>query len=607
MGDPVEKLGESGDKSSLESLEGAKTLSDFGIPIKPEPSDEVETKENEDKSTLSEMVDPAETKGAETLAKQKLTNDEKKVLNDYGGSFFKMSDLPGLEKSGMGSQMHVSVPDMTDEKYKGKKPRVVCWFHQNGGQKYDNVQSKKVYELVKKMRENGDPVVLIMPRDHDIQGGRGGNWMAMQKPDTFKKMVEHAEKLTGRRLGADISLGSSSGGYMGVAGVLKSLREQRSTNKRADELYRGIRQIGLCDSLYGREGEFAKWFTDDPKKKVLHAYGGTPSVHRHTELLRTTIVKFLQDKGESAGPNLDIPPERLSHIGHDVDREHLARYLARPSGDTGYLEKSESSGKGIPLPPVETPVQPPVAANPPDGDEPQESSALGEQTNPAADLPIATPSTADTSEGGVAGARWGGGNSAGGGYVEGYHERGANDVHSTPAAVVDQSPEDKENEKTGKVFVLGSALSEDEMKRFVGVNFEGAKQPTSMDQIGQSSKAMLDNLQNEILKNDVNGATLVIVGGKQDLFAGEPVDEIKKNLNTMYKSAKDAGMKVIVGTVPPLAESPLVQEWATRKNVGLDEYKAGLIERWETLNEWIGGEHKEDGEVEPDSVVNFSE
>lgn len=565
------------DKGS-EAPRSGKTLSDFGIKIEDKPTESVSTPSEK----LSDIIDPAETKAAESLGKKNLGASEREAQKLYGGSFFKISDLPGMEESKVKSECHVSVPDMADPKFKGKKPRVVMWFHQNGGQKYDNVHSKKIYDEVERMRAAGDPVVLIMPRDNDIRGGQGGNWGAMQDPQAFSKMIEHAEKLTGRRLGADITLASSSGGYMGIAGILKTLRQQKSSNPRAAELYKGIKQIGLCDSLYGQENDFAEWYTDDPANKTMHAYGGTSSVHRHTELLRKKITELLKKNGEPVRPTLDINPERQSQIGHDVDPAHVARFIKKVPGDSEYLDKTAS--KEVTTAP-ETPPQPSddsgIPIDLPSGRGSSGSDTPRSSTSTSA---VETPPTG----GGASGASGGGAS--------------AQVAPGTPAETIPSAPaetsEQKEIPEASKRFILGETSFEGAGQRLTGAEYQRINAGDSID-------SLVKSLKENILNNEVKGATLVVLGGVSDLFGSESIDGIQRGLAEIYKLAKSAGMTVIAATLPPPAYSADAQEWAKKKSVPLEEYNKKLIDRWTALNEWILNGGGAEGEVRPDSIVRI--
>lgn len=270
---------------------------------------------------------PIDAKGPDNH-KESLETFEKIIQDRYGGQFYKLSDI-GVENAD--SEAHISTPDLSDPKFKGKDPRVIVWFHQNGGQDYSNEQAKKVYEQVKKMRENGDPVVLVMPQDHKKKGAK--NWSDFTNDKSFKALIGQAEKVTGQKLSGNITFASSSGGYKGIGNVLRSLRE--AGDPRARELYQGIRQIGLCDSLYGEEDEIAQWAVSDPEKR-LFSYNGTQQVQKHNKILRGKIQGLLDKMDRKMGDNIQVLADDLHHAGHNVDPEMLAKYLEAPPSSPDY-------------------------------------------------------------------------------------------------------------------------------------------------------------------------------------------------------------------------------------------------------------------------------
>lgn len=292
----------------------------------------------------------AERVKALNRVKKKLDKGEKTVQFEYGGDFFRMRDLPGLEKSGIKSEFHVTLPDMNDPKYKGKKMRVFMWFPQNGAQNYDDFISRKIYESVMEARRNGEPIALVVNRDFEAGYGHT-NWNAFRNPETYSAMIDHVEKMSGeRRLANNVSIGASSGGYKGIAHVLQNLKKNieegirlKSINRnsldpdakakldaelekceRDNALYAGIRRVGLFDSLYGYEEDFSAWATSDPKKR-LFSYWGTSDTTPNNKKLKKQVEDFYLSKG------LAVPATKTvyaaPHIGHDVGVNELAAFL----------------------------------------------------------------------------------------------------------------------------------------------------------------------------------------------------------------------------------------------------------------------------------------
>lgn len=280
--------------------------------------------ENEEKSV----------KEAEALAKTKLDSSEKKIKDKYGGEFYEMGDLPGLE--GSKSEVHVNIPKDLD-KYVDKdgkriKPRVVYFC----GHDYVSGEQKKIFDMVEQMRKNGDPVVLVMPRD------MRGNWKDFDDPKACQKIMEHTEKLLGESV-SSISMSSFSAGYRGVTKALMGL--QKSTDPKAKEIYGKIRQIGFCDSFYGGEENIeavSEWAASNPRNR-LNLYW-TKYAHAGRNLLMDRIKQKFEKLGRALNNmNLESGPYPG---GHGIDSDKVYDYMKRPPeepGDTVTADKSTKS------------------------------------------------------------------------------------------------------------------------------------------------------------------------------------------------------------------------------------------------------------------------
>jgi lysophospholipase L1-like esterase len=136
--------------------------------------------------------------------------------------------------------------------------------------------------------------------------------------------------------------------------------------------------------------------------------------------------------------------------------------------------------------------------------------------------------------------------------------------------------------------------------------------------MGQTSREILDVLKTKILNQECRGATLVILGGSNDIFLPGSAEQIKENLKEIYKLAQEAGMKVITGTLPPLAYSKYSKEWGAKykakypdKFPTQEAYEADLINRWKEINGWIRGykgstDETTKKQVGPDEVIDFA-
>jgi len=364
---------------------------------KPEAKDEKKVKPK-----TAEQIE-AERQAALALRKTKLDQSEITIRNMRGGEFFKIKNLPGMEKSKIRSEFYVpELPDMKDPKYKGKKMRVFVWFHQNGGQDYRDFITDKIFRNVMDARAAGEPIALVVMSD--FEAGRGHtNWNAFRDRETYSAIIDHVEKLSGgQKLANNVTLGASSGGYKGIAHILQNM--QKSITKRAElkkidrsklseddkarydaqmamyerdsALYAGIGGVGLFDSLYGYEKDFAKWATSNPLNR-LFSYWGTTHTTPHNKTLKNLVTKFYKSQGKEVPSSKVVYP--APHIGHDVgERELMAFLMNSVSSD---IEVPPRRAKSIPInvdvatggPPAR--VRMPVSAPPSPGAPPSRAPA----------------------------------------------------------------------------------------------------------------------------------------------------------------------------------------------------------------------------------------
>jgi len=265
---------------------------------------------------------------AEARKKAELTLAEKTVKDQYGGEFYKISDLPGINSPNAKSDFHISYPDDMS-KFK-KPPRVIVFTHGNKGQDLAG-ESAKIFEEVKKMRENGDPVVLVMPSDKFDVGGTGA-WKDFEDPKVFGAMIKQAEQLTGYKLRDNISLSSFSGGYRAVNQWLTSL--QNSDDPELKEMYTGLKQIGYMDSYYGGAQEaLAKWVSEDPTRE-LQSYTGTKETFAANGKLQEYIQGYMARMGKKMEDYKINVETKLTPGSHVVHPELFAAYMKYPGANT---------------------------------------------------------------------------------------------------------------------------------------------------------------------------------------------------------------------------------------------------------------------------------
>lgn len=346
-------------EAGKEGKESKEKLDENGVPIDTDPGKKKDSKEKP-------AVDPAETarlakiaseaKAArekaevERIAKEKaeaearkkaeLNASEKRVKELHGGEFFKLSDLPGVNNPEIKSDFHISYPeDMS--KFK-KPPRVIVYCHGNGGQSLDG-EAQKIFNEVKKMREAGEPVVLIMPSDKFNKGEP--HWKDLQDPKIFGAMIKQAEQLTGQRLRDNISLTSFSGGYKAINQVLTGL--QNSSDPELKEMYEGLRQIGFLESYYGgAEDALAKWAMEDPTRE-LQSYTGSPQTREANERLLSRVKVLMEKMGKKMEDHKINIETQITPGGHGVHPNIFAAYMRTPAAKEAKVTEeklAESTG-----------------------------------------------------------------------------------------------------------------------------------------------------------------------------------------------------------------------------------------------------------------------
>lgn len=277
------------------AVESAETPKESGIPIDTEARDAASSKE-----------------------KDSLPQWEQDIKEKYGGQFFKFGDIDkDLEKAK--SEVYIDAPDMEDEKFKGKVPKVVMYFHGNGGQNYGAGENKKILDEVARRRAAGEPITLVMAQD------KAGKWKDFDNPKSFNSIIDHAEELTGKKFGS-ISLASFSGGYGGIGKLLNGL--EHSKDPRSKELYKGIKNIGFMDSLYATEKyveSVANWAASDEENNLSLYW--TDAAKKGKEMLESKLEKKFSALDKKM-KNIDIQQERYGG-GHGVDSKFFSSFLDR--------------------------------------------------------------------------------------------------------------------------------------------------------------------------------------------------------------------------------------------------------------------------------------
>lgn len=196
-------------------------------------------------------------------------------------------------------RVYINVPK-DFEKYKDRKPRIVVYFHGNGGSIDASLPLLK--KEVQKMREAGDPVILVVPEN------RLGGWQDFKAPGSFTRLMALADQSSGIP-NAQVTLASHSGGYLAIQNILQS-----------GEHYDRITTLGLLDSAYGASNQAFIQFARDPNKKLRSTY--TPHLADKNQQMVTALLPGAtpgQDGPDTVWSDetgrIDIRTSRTNHGG----------------------------------------------------------------------------------------------------------------------------------------------------------------------------------------------------------------------------------------------------------------------------------------------------
>lgn len=131
------------------------------------------------------------------------------------------------------------------------------------------------------------------------------------------------------------------------------------------------------------------------------------------------------------------------------------------------------------------------------------------------------------------------------------------------------------------IALLGDSLTNNGW----GLNFRQkcGNQPVNFAEDGINTEMMLNILNTQILTQPFD--TLIVLGGTNDINNGKSADEVVANLEVIYESARNKGMRVIAGTIPPF-------------NKAGEQSKNDVVMN---VNEWIGSQEGDS----VDQVVDF--
>ncbi len=242
-------------------------------------------------------------------------------------------------RGGRPDRVFVSFPE-NPERFRNadgslKPPRMVVYFPGNGQRLNDALPFLKAE--VKRMREQGDPVILVVPEDNHLQ------WGGFDDPERFGEIVRTVEEKAGGPVGRDITLAAFSGGYRGLGKSLGLLQgrgldrpdgggavdprlddpeHRQAYLARQADLYDRVRGVALFDAAYGHWDELAE-FGSDPRRRLSSNY---------TDHLADANRRLREAIAERRGADLEgvrIEPFR-GHHGNAPTR--FRDYTAPPDG-----------------------------------------------------------------------------------------------------------------------------------------------------------------------------------------------------------------------------------------------------------------------------------
>ncbi|MBN2306595.1 hypothetical protein JXD20_01290 [Candidatus Peregrinibacteria bacterium] len=280
----------------------------------------------------------AEARNGERTEKEALT------LYDQGGRLFNMRRIPEMSEespvvmakgeNGSPTKVYIRLPQDTNDKNtpltENLKPRMIIFYHGNGGQEMRGSDTTNVIEFTKEMQETGDPIILMAPQDgwanfqpEGREKDEPGNWRDFNDPDTFANLVAFAEGLYGKQA-ESITLASFSGGNIGVMKTLRALETVKKEQPEMADLYKKIQRIAYFDSATGRGSQYvANWMTVNPEASVWNCYNGGNVYNKGAKILLETLQE--QDINPD---NIHSEKMKYGYSGHGIFRQYYHRFVA---------------------------------------------------------------------------------------------------------------------------------------------------------------------------------------------------------------------------------------------------------------------------------------
>lgn len=264
------------------------------------------------------------------------TSEEMEVLRRHGGHLFNMRRMPWIREecptvmqkgqNGSPTKVYMNFPEV-----KKGNPRIVVFFHGNGGQEMKGKDTTNVIEFNGEMQRTGDPIILIAPQDgwgnfypEGHEKNKPGNWRDYHNPKTFANLIDFAEGVMGKK-GTNITLASFSGGNIGIMKLLKSMEASKEKDSRIAEIYRRIQRIAYFDSATGiGSQQVADWMMTNPTASVRNCYNENSQYNQGNAVLLETLI----GQGVSSR-RIHTEKMKFGYSGHGVFREYYKKFIAR--------------------------------------------------------------------------------------------------------------------------------------------------------------------------------------------------------------------------------------------------------------------------------------
>ncbi len=96
---------------------------------------------------------------------------------------------------------------------------------------------------------------------------------------------------------------------------------------------------------------------------------------------------------------------------------------------------------------------------------------------------------------------------------------------------------------------------------------------------GDTTAGMLSRLERDALSKSPD--ILMLLGGTNDLLNGCPAGVVQSNIAAMIQQAQSAGVRTMLGTLPPVYKTYLPESWQAACAFGAPESEYAAFRRWQ--------------------------